>query len=212
MAVVVTPQPSKYPPTSTAPRAATVAAGVPLLPGDVLLTRSTGVVGALIRFGERTHYHGWWNALRHAAAWLVGAAAHPRPDDPAWCNHAAVYVGDGMVIEALAGGLTLSPISKYGVADYRIARLQTAEPTAGLFERQAAVAYARAMLERHCSYGWLSIASIILQLLTPTRLDISWDGAMICSAFAAQCWEHAGVILPTRSSLTTMPADFWRWT
>lgn len=200
--------------TVTSPAAAaggTEPAPVPLRPGDLLLTRSHGTIGSLIRFGERIRYHGWWNALRHGAAHLVGAAAEPELDDPAWCNHVAVYVGDGMLIEALAAGLTLTRADKYAPGDYRIARLEAADRAVGPFERQNAVAYARAQLARHSRYGWLSIASIVLQLLTPLRLDVSWDGAVICSAFAAQCWEHAGIILPTRSALTTMPSDFWEW-
>lgn len=187
-------------------------APVGLLPGDVLLTRSAGLIGALIRCGERVRYPGWWNAVRHTFAVLAGVGAPPVADDPAWCNHAAVYVGDGLLIEALAAGLTLSPLAKYSPADYRIARLSRACPDAGVNERAAAVAYARVQLGRHDRYGWLSILSIVLQLVTPFRLDISWDGAVICSAFAAQVWEHAGMVMPTRSSLTTMPADFWAWT
>lgn len=203
-------QPSRFPDTTDAPASAPTA-GRPLLPGDVIVTRSAGTVGALIRFGGRIRYEGWIRALSWLFKRILRIDQPDDPNQPWWPNHAAVYVGDGMVIEALAAGLTLSPLAKYAPGHYRICRLDSAERSVGPFERQAAVAYAHAMLARHCSYGWLSIASIVLQLLTPARLDVSWDGAMVCSAFAAACWQHAGVILPTRSALTTMPADFWRW-
>lgn len=197
--------------TTSAPRAAQTPTGALLMPGDVIVTRSAGIIGALIRFGERIRYEGRLKALWWLIKRILGIHQPEDPGHPWWTNHTAVYVGDGQVIEALAGGLTLSPLTKYSPADYRIARLSTAEPTASSFERQATVAYAHAQLARMGRYGWLSIASTIVQLLTPLRLDVSWDGAVTCSAFAAQCWEHAGVIMPTRSALTTMPADFWRW-
>jgi hypothetical protein len=179
-----------------------------LLPGDLLLVRGSGAVDALIRFGERVRYHGWRPALaKSISAFLHRRAAPEDPSDPAWVNHVGVYVGNGQLIEAESRGLVRSPVTKYSIGTYKIARLDQVRAHATDDERTSLVAFADEQLRRHDSYGWLSIASIVLQLLTPTKLDISWDGALICSAFAAQCWEHAGVILTTRSSLTTMPAD-----
>lgn len=180
-----------------------------LQPGDLLLCRSKGIVGVLIRFGERTRVHGWRIALGRAVRVLFHRSVDEGPDDPAWTNHVAVYVGGGQVIEAVAKGLQLASVEKYGPDVHVVARLANADPGIGLVERQALVEFAHAELDRHTSYGWLSIASIVLQLLTPTKLDVSWDGAVICSAFGAQCWEHSGVVMNTRSSLTTMPSDFW---
>lgn len=181
-----------------------------LQPGDLLLVHSGGLVGALIRFGENVRYHGW----KHAFAVAVGRAVE-KPEDPCWANHVAVYIGNGQVIEALANGLNESPADKYVLeGDHnctatpaRIAELASVRPEVTAEERAALVAFAQDQLAKHDDYGWLSIASIILQILTPAKLDLSWDGAMICSAFAGRCWEHAGVILSTRSALTTMPAD-----
>lgn len=176
-----------------------------LLPGDVLLTRSSSVVGALIRFGERTQYAGWPAALKWLLKFVLRISNPDSREDPWWANHAAVYVGDGQLIEALAGGLTVSPVSKYAAPI--VLPLTVVRPDVTDVDRARAVAFARTQVARHDRYGWLSIASIVLQLVTPLRLDVSWDGALICSAFAAQALEHAGVVLPTRSSLTTMPAD-----
>ena len=181
-----------------------------LLPGDLLLTHSKGFVGALIRFGENVRYHGW----RHAFAVALGIVPEDR-SDPCWANHVAVYVGNGQVIEALGRGLQLSSIEKYELPGAHncaatpciVAPLELVQPGVLPIERKSLVDFAREQLARHDRYGWLSIASIVLQLLTPSKLDVSYDGALICSAFGGQCWEHAGVILPTRSSLTTMPAD-----
>lgn len=175
--------------------------------GDLVLTRSAGAVGALIRFGERVRYHGWAVAAGRAMQVLLRRPVAEDRTDPSWVNHAAVYVGNGHLIEALAKGLQLSPADKYAPGCSIDVPLTAVRPDVSDVERQALAGFARAQLGRHDRYGWLSIASIVAQLLTPAKLDVSWDGALICSAFAAQCWEHAGVTLPTRSSLTTMPAD-----
>lgn len=178
-----------------------------LLPGDVILTRSKGLVGSLIRFGERVRYLGWGGALAWLATRILSIHRPDTPDDPWWVNHAAVSVGGGNLIEALAAGLTLSPASKYAGRPVVIVRVADLRRDLTDADRARLVLYARGQLARHDRYGWLSIASIILQLVTPLRLDISWDGALTCSAFAAYCLQHAGIVLPTLSPLTTMPAD-----
>lgn len=180
----------------------------PLLAGDLLLVyRAAGVIGWLICFGQRVRYTGWAASLRWARKFIFARAGYD-PNDPLDGHHIAVYVGDGLIIEALARGLTMSRLGdKYHPEDYDVLRLAVANPYAGAVARAAAVAFARAELDRKAKYSWASIASIVLSLLTPLRLDVSWGGAMICSAFGARCWEHAGVVLPTLSPATTMPAD-----
>jgi hypothetical protein len=179
---------------------------VDLEPGDVVLVRSSGIIPSLIRFGERVRFMGWPKALMWLAKCVIRIAPADVPADPWYVSHAAVCVGD-VLIEAQAQGLQTAPLSKYDQADTVVVRLADLRPDVTPADRARAVLYARGQLAAHDRYGWLSIASIVLQLISPLRLDLSWDGALICSAFAAQCLEHAGVILATRSSLTTMPAD-----
>ena len=171
----------------------TPAAAGALQRGDVLLVEGTGFVDGLISVGARVRYHGWLSLFR------------PRPADQTRFTHAAV-ICDGFLIEALAKGLKRSPIGKYN-GRAAVARLDVVRPGVTQAERSAAEAFAWSSLQARDKYGWLSIFSIILEIVTPLKLDISWDGALICSAFAAQVWEHAGVDLPTHSSLTIMPAD-----
>lgn len=184
--------------------------------GDLIWTRSEGVVGSLIRFGARVKYHGWRTALWRACQTVILRRGLPEdPTDFAWGNHIAVYVdgwfvglpGGDYVIEALAHGLTLTPLEHYKPTQYRLLPLIDVRPDLGPFDRLALEEFAKRELADHDSYGWLAIASIVLQLLTPVKLDVSWDGSMICSAFGARCWEHAGVTIPTLSPYTTMPAD-----
>ncbi|HEX3539668.1 MAG TPA: hypothetical protein VHT75_04415 [Acidimicrobiales bacterium] len=178
-----------------------------LQPGDLLWTRSAGVVGALIRFGERIHHHGWRSTIARAVSTVVHARIPEDPMDLSWGNHIAVYVGDNQVIEALADGLTLDSLDHYGPDKYRPLPLAAVRADATDVDRARLVAFARRELADKDRYGWLAIASIVVQLLTPLRLDVSVDGTMICSAFGARCWEHAGVIIPTRSPYTTFPSD-----
>lgn len=175
-------------------------------PGDLLYTRSVGLVGGLIRFGEDIRYHGWLEALRNAWYRLVLHDDLVPESDLCWGNH-IVVVGDGYLIEALAQGVTRSPLSKYSDKTALVLPLEKVLPGATDSDRAKVVRFAEQQLALHAQYSWLGIASIIIQLITPTRLDISWDGQVICSALGGRAWEHAGVILPTKSPYTTMPAD-----
>lgn len=177
------------------------------LPGDLLYTHSDGLVGELIRFGQDTRYHGWCQAIGR----LVHRGGYAT-DDVCWGNHIAV-VADGCLIEALAKGVSRSALDKYDPADSMVLPLAAVLPGVGVRERQAAVDFAEAILHAgapgdpdHYDYGWFGFASIVGQLTTPERFDVSWNGAMVCSAFGARTWEHAGVIVPTRSPYSTMPA------
>lgn len=178
-----------------------------LRPGDVILVRSSGLIPSLIRFGERVRYQGWPRALGWLAQLCTGTHQPDHPADPWYVSHAAVVVDGGQLIEAQAKGLATAAADKYDGTDTVIVLLADLIPDVTDVTRARVTEFARDQLGRHGRYGWLSIASIIVQLITPVRLDISWDGALICSAFAGQCLEHAGFTLTTRSSLTTTPAD-----
>jgi uncharacterized protein YycO len=62
----------------------------PALPGDFFVTSITGEVGRLISLGE----------------WLCGARLGP------W-DHAGIYLGDGMLVEAEPGGARVGNIAEY---------------------------------------------------------------------------------------------------
>lgn len=173
--------------------------------GDLIATRSTGAVGWLIRFGESVQERGWLKTIWAALKRLVGLGEVEDPNDPWYYNHIAVYIGRGQLIEALSGGLTVSPLTKY--TQFRELPLAKALYDPQGDERSNAMRFARDAYGRHTDYGWLEIGSIIGQLTTPSKLDVSWNGALICSAFGAQVWEHAGVNLPFRSSLGVKPSD-----
>lgn len=160
--------------------------------GDLIATRSDSFVGRAIRLGEKVKDTGsLWRGLRA-----------PATTDSHW-NHIAVYVGDGQIVEALGKGLTLSPLTKY--SEYLHLPMPAGPKDKRL--RAAALLFAMDELKRKRKYGWLSIASIFFQLVTPFKFSVSYGGAVICSAFGAMVWEHAGIIIPVNDDKCTMPSE-----
>ena len=119
-------------------------------------------------------------------------------------NHAAlITASDGTLIEALGTGLTRDNISKYRRRDYFVVRLELDAE-----DRQQVVAYADAMLKRHPQYGFWTIATIALRILTKMRFIIKKDGTFICSEFVARSLAQGGRIWFEDTSLIT-PADLY---
>lgn len=152
--------------------------------GDFLLTHSTGIYGVLVRFGEALRY---WGADAPFAHW----------------SHAAIFVDDdGGLVEALGGGVQKRNISVYSNTEYVVVHLP--ESTART-DRQQAVAFAD-----HClndKYGWLTIVSVGLSLLTGGKFGFGIDGQQICSALVARALERLGEIFTENEPWHIMPAD-----
>lgn len=153
-------------------------------PGDFILTHSTQIYGRLIRFGE---------ALRYRGAEMV--FAH-------W-SHAAIFADEsGNIIEALGGGVQKRNISVYEGTEYVVVYLPPATSPA---DRQQAVGFAEFCLND--PYGWLTIVSISLCLLTGAKLSFGVDGQQICSALVARSLERIGEIFTENEPWQLMPAD-----
>ncbi len=154
------------------------------LPGDFLLTHSAGLYGTLIRFGEAIRY---WGADKVYAHW----------------SHAAIFVdGDGNIIEALSGGVQKRNISVYLGTEYVVVHLpRTTSPQ----DRQEAVSFAEYCLDDN--YGWLTIVSIGMCLVTGAKLSFGVDGQQICSSLVARCIERIGEIFSEAEPWHLMPAD-----
>jgi len=156
----------------------------PPLPGDFILTHSSGIYGKLVRFGEAIRY---WGQDRIFAHW----------------SHAAIFVNDaGDIVEALSGGVQQRNISVYKQTEYVVVYLPT---TTTLLDRQHAVEFAEFCLND--PYGWLTIANIALCLLTGAKFSFGVDGQQICSALVARCVERMGEIFTEAEPWHIMPAD-----
>jgi cell wall-associated NlpC family hydrolase len=137
-------------------------------PGDFLLVRTDHFVSKLIRFGQRDY-----------------------GPDAAQYNHVALYVGDGMIVEALTSGVCLSKVTKYTTDQVRhVSAKPVAPPWAAEAMRVNAAAFAKSCVGE--SYGWVTIAAIALKALTKGRLQIGVQGTSICSGLVARSLERLG--------------------
>jgi hypothetical protein len=154
--------------------------------GDLVFVHSNKLIGRVIQLGERLR----WNKL------------------DARYNHVAIIdrvEGDkAFVIQAEAKGVTndkeLTTLSADG--SFIVVPLPAA------CDRQKVLAFARAQVGS--KYGWLSIASVALDILTPSffplfRRNNSW----ICSAVAAESLRFGGWFYSWPDVYTVTPAQLF---
>jgi hypothetical protein len=156
-------------------------------PGDFLLTRGHGPVSRMIRFGERLRIHG--EDRRYA-----------------WFNHAALVVSvDGDLVEALGSGVVRSHASKYRERDYVVVRTH-----ANPHDVRQVLAFAEWVVQRRAKYGFVTLASLALTMLTGSKLAFFVDGRYICSGFVARAMERTGTLFD-RDPVHITPADLAKY-
>lgn len=139
---------------------------------DFVLVHGSAFYDRLIRFGQSLRYRG------------------PSRQFAYWSHAAFVADGDGNLIEALAGGVVRSHISKYRDADYQVVSLDPVSHE----DRSEALAFAQYCATSHDHYDWLTITSIALSFLTGSKLSFGVDGEQICSGLVARSLERTGQI------------------
>ena len=150
-------------------------------PGDFILVSTNGIAAKLIRFGQFTRYHG---KMKPFSKW----------------NHAAMIVDEnGTIIEAVGRGVSYGNISEYKDVEYYLVSTKLNKQS-----RDQAIIACKSFLKD--KYGWFTIASISLELLTGIKLQFSLNNSMICSAVVAQSLWAGGVIFD-RNPYQMMPAD-----
>jgi hypothetical protein len=155
-------------------------------PGDFILTHGASWTSRMIRFGQTLRY---WGPDKIFTRW----------------NHAAIFINEeGNIIEALGGGVQMRNISVYKHTEYHVVHLENVVDINRIHE----VEFAQACLNE--DYGWLTIVSIALSLLTGSKLAFGVDGQQICSALVARCLERTGEIFPT-DPWQIMPADLAKY-
>lgn len=164
-------------------------------PGDMLFFHSAGFVGRMIRLGER---------LRH-------------PTQPHWVNHVGVCVepdGDGLprIVQAGASGVAYAYLkdidAAYDIVEAERFPVIGDDPTWGLPDRISIVAQAHDLVG--AKYGWLTIISIVLNVLTPKWIrvpDFRRGTTYICSAAAAWCLHAGGADIDTYDIYQIMPSE-----
>jgi hypothetical protein len=134
--------------------------------GDLVFAHTDDLVGKGIRWAERIRFRG-------------GAAY----------NHVATLYefldGEWNVIQAQARGIVICPLSRVAPdGSYTIIQPPTSVNTAKQIE----------FLEKQLgdSYGFLTIASILVNLFLPHFINVEMPGTWICSAVAAEALRYGG--------------------
>ena len=115
-------------------------------------------------------------------------------------NHAMLYVGDGMVVEANPAGACLSPVSNY----YRLTLHWSNLPLTD-DERARIVAAARSHIG--APYSWVDDACIALARIFGVhvpewvRLRLASKGRLMCSQLVDVSYSEAGIDLFTDDRL-----------
>lgn len=150
-------------------------------PGDILLVESSGFLPWLIRLGERIHRRG---------------------PSCRWSHVAVIVSAEGDTIEAQASGVLVSNVAHHPVCQV---------VDTGLSDQDRAQAAAFAVSCLGVRYGYLTILSIALDLLSPDFITLRSPRTLICSELAARALEHGGWVSPELDTSRVMPSDLAHW-
>ena len=149
--------------------------------GDFILTHGDEWTSRLIRFGQSLRYRG--KSAKYT-----------------YWNHTALIVdGAGAIVEALGTGVAKRSIHDYEPTQYTVVRIDASDE-----DRLEAATFATSSIGAH--YGWLTIVSIGLSLLTGGKLAFAIDGQLICSGLVARSLERTTAIFK-RDPARIMPAE-----
>jgi len=152
-------------------------------PGDFVLVQSKTFQSKLIRLGQ-------WLRFRGDDRRYIG-----------WSHAAMIVDGDGALVEAVGSGVQQAHISHYADVPYAVVDISAlVEAT----DRDEVVAFANWCLGER--YGYFTIISITIAILTGSKLIFGIDGQNICSGLVARALERTRAIFQRASSHIT-PAD-----
>lgn len=150
-------------------------------PGDFILTHGDEWTSRLIRFGQSLRYRG-------------GSAKYT------YWNHTALVVDDdGAIVEALGAGVARRSIHDYDPTQYTVVRIDASDA-----DRAETAAFARSTIG--APYGWITIASIAISLVTGGKFSFAIDGQLICSGLVARSLERTTLIF-RHDPARIMPAE-----
>jgi len=156
-------------------------------PGDFILVHGSSFFSRLIRLGEALRVHG---ADRRYTYW----------------NHAALSTRpDGDLIEATGHGVRRAKLSEYTPMDYQLVRISATEA-----DRKEAVHFAEWALDARSRYGWATIASITLSVLTGCKFAFFVEGEFICSGLVARALERTTAVF-NLDPVHITPADLAKY-
>ena len=116
-------------------------------------------------------------------------------------NHAAIYAGGHVVIEANPAGVQERPLDEYDPSQWCASRIPLTR-----WEQEKVLGYARSKIGT--PYGWLDIVALAAVQFDhcPTWLERTAEGddRLVCSQLVAYAYAAAGV--------PVVPGDPWRVT
>jgi hypothetical protein len=150
-------------------------------PGDFILTHGDDWTSQLIRFGQSLRYRGTSAKYTY------------------WNHTALVVTDDGAIVEALGTGVARRSIHDYDGTQYTVVRIEASDE-----DRLEAAAFASASVG--ADYGFVTIASIALSLVTGGKFAFAVDGQLICSGLVARSLERTTAIFK-HDPARIMPAE-----
>jgi uncharacterized protein YycO len=149
--------------------------------GDFILTHGDEWTSRLIRFGQSLRYRG--TSAKYT-----------------YWNHTALVVdAAGAIVEALGTGVAKRSIHDYDPTQYTVVRIDASDA-----DRLESATFATSSIG--AQYGWLTIVSLALSLLTGGKLAFAIDGQLICSGLVARALERTTAIFK-RDPARIMPAE-----
>lgn len=156
------------------------------LPGDVGFASQPGFINWWIRFAQRRKY----GKYSPAARW----------------NHVFMVTGNnGELIQADARGMV-----RGNLKDYAHQTIELRGPHYGPGEAAIAAYAMEELLAAHDHYGFLTIASVALSMLTETKLRFGIDGTEICSGAVSYALTRANIDVGQDAEFNT-PADLFSY-
>lgn len=154
-------------------------------PGDFILTHQELWTSRIIQWGQGLRIHG---EDRKYTYW----------------NHAAIIVDEGgKLVEALGRGVCSTNISNYKYNEYHLVRIVATDD-----DRVQMINFAKTIIGM--PYGFLTILSIALKLITGGKVNLSFENDFICSGLVAQALERGSAIF-NRTTSHIMPADLAKY-
>lgn len=149
-----------------------------IMPGDFILTTKDGFYHRLIQFGQSLRF---------------------TPELARFTHCALVINKQGDLIEADSPVIKITNLSDYQQKDYSYVHIK-ASPE----DRAEEIAFAKSCLGE--AYGWVTILSVGLSMLTGLRFSFGFDPQAICSGLVARSLERTSAIFSKDPSHIS-PAD-----
>ncbi len=137
-------------------------------PGDLILVENGYWTSRVIKWGQKFRYS---------------------PEAARYSHVAVVYDYEGSIVEALGGGVEKRHLSVYRDVPYYIVKVR-----AGELDRRQVIRFLDSVLAARWKYGYLTIASVALTLLTGMSLTFGRAQTAICSGLAASALVRCGEV------------------